>query len=555
MIVLIDNYDSFTHNLYQYLTEITSLEVRVVRNDRIDVQGIRRWKPSHIIISPGPGRPEDAGISLEVVKAFAGELPILGVCLGHQAIAQAFGARIVSAQEIVHGKAEPITLDGKGLFRAIPSPGVFTRYHSLAVEESTLGEEFEITARADDGEIMGIRHREFVLEGVQFHPESIASEYGKTLLRNFLNYRRQPFVGAQLLSAISRGEDLTAEQAESFMEELTEGNLSDIQIAGFLTALNTKGIAADEIAGCARVLQRKRVKITSSKPCLDTCGTGGDGLGTFNISSLSALVASACGARVAKHGNRAVSSRSGSAEFYKALGFVIELSPGDTSALLERNDFAFLFAPTYHGAMRFAAPARRELKVKTIMNLLGPLANPAAADYQLIGVYSEDLCPVIARAAHMLGIKRGMVVHGRDGEDELSVVTTSRVVEFDEQGRLTSYDFDPASIGISGFTIDDLIGGDADLNAELARQVVRGQGVAAIRESVCLNAGAALKLYGLAGSIKEGYQIAKAALQSGKVARKIEDTIFLSRRLREEAEAAEAGESDKSLQSTGGRVS
>jgi anthranilate synthase/phosphoribosyltransferase len=413
MILLIDNYDSFTHNLYQYFREITDREVRVVRHDEIDVAGVRDIAPDYIVISPGPGRPEDAGISLEVIEAFAGEIPILGVCLGHQAIAQAFGARIVQAQRIVHGKAEEISHDGKGLFRSIPKSSSFTRYHSLAVEESTLDNAFEITSRAADGEIMGIRHREFALEGVQFHPESIASEDGKTLLKNFIHYRREPFVATEQLQKVIAGNNMSANEAEAFMTELTEGNLSDAQIAGFLTALSTKGIVAEEIAGCARVLQQKRVPVKSDRPLLDTCGTGGDGLGTFNISSMSAIIAASCGAVVAKHGNRAVSSKSGSADFYRALGFEIDITPAQSEELLRKNDFAFLFAPLYHGAMKYAAPARKALKVKTIMNLLGPLANPAGAEYQIIGVYSAELAPVIAEAARMLGVKRGMIVHGR----------------------------------------------------------------------------------------------------------------------------------------------
>jgi anthranilate synthase/phosphoribosyltransferase len=536
MILLIDNYDSFTHNLYQYFREITDREVRVVRHDEIDVAGVRDIAPDYIVISPGPGRPEDAGISLEVIEAFAGEIPILGVCLGHQAIAQAFGARIVQAQRIVHGKAEEISHDGKGLFRSIPKSSSFTRYHSLAVEESTLDNAFEITSRAADGEIMGIRHREFALEGVQFHPESIASEDGKTLLKNFIHYRREPFVATEQLQKVIAGNNMSANEAEAFMTELTEGNLSDAQIAGFLTALSTKGIVAEEIAGCARVLQQKRVPVKSDRPLLDTCGTGGDGLGTFNISSMSAIIAASCGAVVAKHGNRAVSSKSGSADFYRALGFEIDITPAQSEELLRKNDFAFLFAPLYHGAMKYAAPARKALKVKTIMNLLGPLANPAGAEYQIIGVYSAELAPVIAEAARMLGVKRGMIVHGRDGEDELSVCDTSLVVEFDEENGIRQYEFDPfESCGITRHSVGELLGGDAKTNAELARQILGGQGIEAIRDAVCLNAGAALYIYGMAEDIAEGYALCLRSLKSGKVARKIEETIFLSRQLAEEA--------------------
>ncbi|MCK4516760.1 MAG: gamma-glutamyl-gamma-aminobutyrate hydrolase family protein, partial [Spirochaetaceae bacterium] len=226
MIVLIDNYDSFTHNLYQYLRELTDEPVTVIRNDRTTIAEIGRLDPSRIVISPGPGRPEEAGISVELIREFAGRKPILGVCLGHQAIAHAFGARIVPAGRIVHGKAEPITLDGHGLFRSIASPSVFTRYHSLAVDPDSLPAELEVTARSEDGEIMGIRHTEHVVEGVQFHPESMASEAGKKLLANFLHYRREPFVTSAVLSSLIGGGTLSRNEAANFMEELTEGNLS-----------------------------------------------------------------------------------------------------------------------------------------------------------------------------------------------------------------------------------------------------------------------------------------------------------------------------------------
>ncbi|HKK47952.1 MAG TPA: anthranilate phosphoribosyltransferase, partial [Alkalispirochaeta sp.] len=377
MIVLIDNYDSFTHNLYQYLSQLTDEEIRVIRNDRVTVDEMARMEPSRIVISPGPGRPEDAGISVAAIQRFAGELPILGVCLGHQAIAQAFGGRVISAKEIVHGKTDRITTDGRGVFRAVNSPAEVARYHSLAVSEADLPEELEISARGQDGEIMGIRHRDYVIEGVQFHPESVASDDGMKLLSNFLNYRREPFEPRRYLSEIIDGASLSQREAAEFMEELTDGHLTDAQIAGFLVALNAKGIESPEVAGCAQVLQRKHTPLTVRGPLLDTCGTGGDGLGTFNISSLTALLAASCGARVAKHGNRAVSSRSGSADFYKALGINIELSPNQAAASISDAGFAFLYAPLYHGAMRFAGPARRQLGIKTIMNLLGPLVNPA----------------------------------------------------------------------------------------------------------------------------------------------------------------------------------
>jgi len=185
MIVIIDNYDSFTYNLYQYFSKATTEKIIVVRNDAIDVEALKALEPSHLVISPGPGRPEDAGMSVAAIRTFAGRIPILGVCLGHQAIGYAFGGAIISAKRICHGSAEEISLDGKGLFRTIGKKGTFTRYHSLVIEEQSLPEELEITARSSDGDIMGIRHRRYPIEGVQFHPESIASSEGEKLIKAF----------------------------------------------------------------------------------------------------------------------------------------------------------------------------------------------------------------------------------------------------------------------------------------------------------------------------------------------------------------------------------
>jgi anthranilate synthase component 2 len=185
MLLMIDNYDSFTWNLVQYLGELGA-DVHVHRNDAITVAEVAAWEPSHIVVSPGPCTPNEAGISVDLIRAFAGKIPILGVCLGHQAIGQAFGGRIVRAQRVMHGKLSPVTHDGKGSFTGLPSPLAATRYHSLAIERASLPADLEVTATADDGEIMGVRHRRFAVEGVQFHPEAILTEHGHALLRNFL---------------------------------------------------------------------------------------------------------------------------------------------------------------------------------------------------------------------------------------------------------------------------------------------------------------------------------------------------------------------------------
>jgi len=529
MYLLIDNYDSFTYNLYQYLVSESGKELTVVRNDRVCIEDIERMAPEGIIISPGPGRPEGAGICVELIRHFSGKVPILGICLGHQAIGFAYGARIVGSRRIVHGKTERITLDGRGLFRNLPLAACFTRYHSLAIDRDTLPPELEVSAVAEDGEIMGVRHKEHIVEGIQFHPESIASEHGKKILMNFLHYRRTPFHVSGYLTRILSGEDLSEEEACVFMEEMAAGELTESQIAGVLTALNTKRITADEIAGFASVLKRKKQSIRFEGPLLDTCGTGGDETGSFNISSMAALVAASCGASVAKHGNRSISSRSGSADFYRAMGIPVELSPAQALALLKRTGFTFLYAPLYHSSMKNAARVRRELGIKTVMNLLGPLVNPADAEYQLVGVFSEELLRPVAEAALLLGKKRVLTVRSLDGFDEISVSSPSRIVQAEEGENVSEQLFDPSAIGIPAFSRDDLRGGSPEENARIAWSLMEGEGPKPIREAVLINSGAALYVFGLASSIEEGYMIAGEALSSGKVLEKVRSIEEISR--------------------------
>jgi anthranilate synthase/phosphoribosyltransferase len=522
MYAIIDNYDSFTHNLYQYLCELTTDKVEVFRNDRITVEELAAMNPAGIVISPGPGRPEQAGISVEAVKRFAGVVPLLGVCLGHQAIGYAFGANVVQARRIVHGKVDAMRLDGRGLFRGMPVSARFTRYHSLALERESLPAELEVTAVSEDGEIMGVRHREHVIEGIQFHPESIASEHGKRLLANFLRYRREPFPLTTILAGLQAKKGITREQAEAFMDELTDGRLSDVQIAGVLASLSGSLISPEALAGFASVLRRKKRPFASDRRVLDTCGTGGDGLGTFNISSLAAVVAASCGALVAKHGNKGASSPVGSADFFRALGVSVDSEPAVSESLLRDTGFCFLFAPTYHGAMRHAARARSELGVRSAMNLVGPLSNPADASYQLIGVYDADLCGPVAEAAHLLGVRKVMAVHGEDGLDEISISGRTLVVEVDETGERRDYFLTPEEFGISRRPVEQLRGGTAAENAATAMAILDGGGPSAIREAVLLNAGAGLYVCGVARNIGEGYLMAQEALASGKAAAKLE---------------------------------
>ena len=261
MILIIDNYDSFTYNVYQSITKLTQEEVKVIRSKETTIKELEDLNPSRLIISPGPGRPENAGVSVEAIRHFAGKIPILGICLGHQAIGYAFGAKIVGAKFIKHGIAEEINLDGKGMFRLMGKKETFTRYHSLVIDESTLPEEFEVTARAEDGDIMGIRHKTLPIEGVQFHPESIATPKTKEFFTAFLNYRLEPFPASKVLADLIDGKSMSREMAEMFMGDLTEGCMDERMTAAILTALAAKKAAPEEMAGCAGILVAKRTPL------------------------------------------------------------------------------------------------------------------------------------------------------------------------------------------------------------------------------------------------------------------------------------------------------
>lgn len=532
MILFIDNYDSFTFNVVQAFQMATDEEIRVVRNDECKVAELAAMNPSFLVVSPGPGNPEGAGISKEAIRFFAGKIPILGVCLGHQAIGEAFGAKIVQAKFIKHGIVEDIDLDGKGLFRNIGKSSKFTRYHSLVIDESTLPADFEVTARAKDGDIMGIRHKTMPIEGIQFHPESIASDNCKKLINAFLKYRRENLPASAYLNQLIAGQDLTEEQAALFMEYVTDGNMDERVMAGILVAMAAKGPAVSEMIGCAKTLLLKKTPFPCQKKGLaEIVGTGGDGKGSFNISSMAALIAASCGQPMAKHGNRAVSSKSGSADFYENLGINIMAEPAKTARLVEETDFGFLMAPVYHAAMRFAAPVRKALGVKTIMNILGPLLNPAGAEYEVLGVYSKDLLEDYAKAAKSLGAKRVMVICSEDGYDEISPCAITHVFQIDENGNEAKYMINPENFGITDADEEELAGGNGADNAALAMEVLNGGGRKTIRYAAALNTAALLYISGKTRTLKDGYNMALEALSSGKTLEKLHQIQKVSKEL------------------------
>ena len=551
MILLIDNYDSFTYNLAQYLGELGA-EIQVARNDAITLDEIAALAPTHIVISPGPGTPDDAGISLAIVERFAPNVPILGVCLGHQVIGQAFGGQVVRADRLMHGKVSPVHHDGQGVFGGLPSPFDATRYHSLIVAEP-FPDCLEVSAYTPEREVMGLRHRRHPAIGVQFHPESILTEYGHQLLKNFLEADwqqvtdgkrprvmcRQSFPGESTVSireAIAKvvdRQDLTEVEAESAMTQIMQGQVTPAQIGGFLTALRMKGETVGEITGCARAMRRSAVAVRPRRTdrLVDTCGTGGDGAGTFNISTTAAFVVAGAGQPVAKHGNRSISSQCGSADLLEALKVNLDLTPEHVAACIDEVGIGFLFAPKLHPAMKHAVGPRRELGMRTIFNLLGPLTNPAGASAQVLGVYDPTLTEPLARVLGALGSEAAFVVHGAGGLDELTTTGPNQVSTL-RDGCVGTHTFDPADLGFSRAHPSDLRGGDAQENAAITQGILsdtlpqRGpSGNTARRDVVVLNAAAALVASDEGRTLAEGIRLAEHSLDSGAAQRVLDHLI------------------------------
>ena len=302
--------------------------------------------------------------------------------------------------------------------------------------------------------------------------ESILTRAGEVIMRNFSNRRISN--DKEAIYKLVNKENLTLDETQEVMDEIMSGNTTNAQIASFITALRMKGETIDEITGCAMVMRKRGLKLSHEGDVLDIVGTGGDEAYTFNISTISSFIISAAGIPVAKHGNRSVSSKCGSADVLEALGVKIDLPVERSEQILREIGICFLFAPIYHSSMRYAAPVRKELGVRTIFNILGPLASPANASLQLLGVYDEKLVEPMAKVLANLGVKRAMVVYGHDGLDEISLGAKTTVCEVNE-GRVNSFFLDPHQFGFDYCSREELTGGDPERNAGIARAILSGK--------------------------------------------------------------------------------
>lgn len=336
-----------------------------------------------------------------------------------------------------------------------------------------------------------------------------------------------------LLARVADGEHLTIDEAQTAFNAIMSGEVDPVQISALLMALRVRGETVDEIAGGALALRDRAAVLKAPADVVDTCGTGGDGLGTYNVSTAAALVAAAAGCRIAKHGNRSVSSKSGSADVLTALGANLDISLEQNEACLDRFGFTFMFAPAHHQAMRHVAPVRAALKLRTIFNLLGPLANPAQAKRQVLGVFDQKWVRPMAEVLKALGSEHVWVVHGSDGLDEITVTGETYVAEL-KDGEISEFTVSPADAGLNLSTIEDLKGGEADENATALRHVLSGA-ASAYRDIVLLNAGAALLVGGKAGSLGEGAKLAADAIDSGAAAQLLEDWAAFTRSLKQES--------------------
>ncbi|HHW06023.1 MAG TPA: anthranilate phosphoribosyltransferase [Clostridia bacterium] len=327
-----------------------------------------------------------------------------------------------------------------------------------------------------------------------------------------------------LLSKVLAGSSLEETEASALMEEIMAGRVTDAQLGAMLTALKLKGETPEEIAGFALVMRRKAPVIKSIHPLLlDTCGTGGDGANTFNISTAAALVLAGGGVKVAKHGNRSVSSRCGSADVLEALGVKVDLGPAELSACLDRVGIAFLYAPVLHQGMKRVAGPRRELGFRTVFNVLGPLTNPAGVTAQVIGVYSPELVEPVARVLHRLGVQRGFVVHGAGGLDEVSPLGMTKICEL-RNGWLRTYTLNIEAYGMAPAALADLSGGGPAENASIIRAILRGE-PGPRRNAVLLNAALGFMAVDLAGSLPEGLDLAARSIDEGYAYDKLEELV------------------------------
>lgn len=522
MILLIDNYDSFVFNVKQYLQELTDEEILCVRNDKITLDEIRRLNPSKIVLSPGPKHPKDSGICLEILGSDI-DVPVLGICLGHQAIGLVFGGSIKQLDKPLHGKTSRIKiLHSWSLFSELPSEFEVMRYHSLYVDE--LGENLQCLAVSEDGVVQALKVKNRDIYGIQFHPESYFSEYGKKILQNFLNIsssqeqkESQKPDFKEFLIKLQEDTPLDDRDFEKICKIIASKEYEIAQLAALLVLISEKSLYAKSLASFVKNILFYSNTFRDESDMIDVCGTGGDGFKSINISTAVAFIVSSFGVKVAKHGNRAVSSASGSSDVLDA--FKVPLV-GEISAqkeLLDKKHLAFFHAPFFHPLVGEVREVRAKLGIRTVFNILGPLLHPnLSLKYQLVGVYHKPVLNLYAQTLKILGRKHALVVRGNDGMDEISISDETRIVEL-KDGVISEYSVTPEQFGFKRAMKDEIKGGTPEENAADLVRILSGKECGAKRDIVVLNAMFALYTADFVKNPMDAKELILEAIDSGRV--------------------------------------
>ena len=536
MILMIDNYDSFVFNVEQYLKEMTDDEVITVRNDAITIDDIKKMNPSKIIFSPGPKHPKDSGICLEILNNTdeLGNIPILGICLGHQAIGMNFGGEIKRLENPLHGKTSEITVlsENSVLFKNLPKKFKVMRYHSLYVDD--IPEDLEVTAKSEDEVAMAVEHKSKNIFGIQFHPESFFTEYGKNMIRNFLNIEvsetlqnnenskntneKGNFIDMnKYLKKLQENIALTDTDFREICKIIDSKNYDIVQLGALLVLISEKSLYPESLTAFVKNILEYSTTFEDDSDMIDVCGTGGDGFKTINISTAVAFILGAMGVNVAKHGNRAISSKSGSSDVLDKLGVPLENSLANQIEKLHVKNLAFFHAPFFHKLVGEVREVRSRLGIRTVFNILGPLLHPnTKVKYQLVGLYHEPVHRLYAETLQLLGRKHALAVRGNDGLDEITICDDTRIIEVKGK-QILEYTISPESFGFKRAFHSEIEGGTPEENAEILVKILKGEEKSAKFDIVVLNAMFALYTADVVDHPAKAKDMVLEAIESGKV--------------------------------------
>lgn len=522
MILLIDNYDSFVFNIKTMLNQLTNDEIAVYRNDKITLDEIKRLSPNAIILSPGPKHPKDSGICLEIFKARL-NVPVLGICLGHQALGLCFGAKIQRLKEVAHATSSQISLIAQSeLFREFPKDFSVMRYHSLEVVD--LPRELEAIAYTKDKVLMAMRHKDLPYFGVQFHPESYFSEYGLKIFENFLKFKGQTSQKVSenptLTSFITKLQDnqgLNTDDFARICQIIASREYEAVQLGALLVLITEKSLDERSLSALVSNILKYSQTFNDESEMIDIVGTGGDGFKSINVSTTTAFILGALGVKVAKHGNRAISSASGSSDVLSALKIPAFDSIAKQVKVLDEQGLTFFHAPFFHSLVGEVKEVRAKLGVRTVFNVLGPLLHPnLSLKYQLMGNYHAPVHRLLIEVLRNLGRKHALVVRGNDGMDEISICDETSIYEL-KDGQIFNYTISPEQFGFKRAFHSEIVGGDAKQNAKILLDTLSGKQKGAKFDIVVLNAMFALYTANRVPTPAQAKDIVLEAIHSGKV--------------------------------------